>query len=701
MALTYRLITGSALSHRQLDDNFNQVIYSASLTSSDGTFTDTIKFYQGQTTSSGSNSFYHSDFTMEVNAVTASYALYAVSASHEIITETFSTTATSASHAVIADSSLSALTATSATSASHSERADFSDTANSATTATSATSASHSERADFSDTANSATTATTASYITDTFISASAVRSLFGSGGGTDDRVDGLLLESGSVKTRLNTIEAATSSYLTAEADTLATVTGRGAATSTALDLNGGINVEGVNIDGAGAKGYLYVAGNAATTDPTNVQGIALAYNDDGGNRASMLYYNPGAVSPASNSVYYFGIENEYLNSENSNARTSSLNLKMYGNGMIDLVGDYPTIGNSKWRLPVTSGSSGQVLKYPSSGILLEWADDTGGGGSSFTFGDLSGSGLISGSDQLGDLGYLPTSSLNDFLTGSGFLLTSSLGDRIGDLGLGLISGSGYLLTSSLGDKIGELGLGLLSGSDQLDRLGFLDRTASRLDLDDYLTGSLGEIIKNSTLTLVSGSGQLPDLITRLGLGVLSGSGQIGALGYLSSSAGFISASGQIGALGYLNNSNGFISSSGQITYGDISAIPGGLVSGSGQISFGDILGKPGGLFSGSFGDLGGKPVGLFSGSFGDLAPTGLLSGSGQVSYGGIGGKPANLISGSGQVSALGFLSGLSTGILSGSGQIDELGFLNRTASRLDINDYLTGSLAGIIGNST
>ena len=32
-------------------------------------------------------------------------------------------------------------------------------------------------------------------------------------GGGTDDRVDGLLLESGSVKLRLNTIEAATSSY--------------------------------------------------------------------------------------------------------------------------------------------------------------------------------------------------------------------------------------------------------------------------------------------------------------------------------------------------------------------------------------------------------------------------------------------------------------------------------------------------------
>ena len=55
---------------------------------------------------------------------------------------------------------------------------------------------------------------------------------------------------------------------------TLATVCGRASTTGTSITMNG-----------SGANGYLYVTGNAATTAPTNVQGLAFAYNNSGGSR--------------------------------------------------------------------------------------------------------------------------------------------------------------------------------------------------------------------------------------------------------------------------------------------------------------------------------------------------------------------------------------------------------------------------------
>ena len=132
-------------------------------------------------------------------AITASYAQYAVSASHEIVHELSSSyaetasfanfattagTATSATTAISASFSVTAGTATSATtttSASHALFANQAGTATSATSATTATSASH---ALFANQAGTATTATTASYISPTFISASAAASGFGGGGG-------------------------------------------------------------------------------------------------------------------------------------------------------------------------------------------------------------------------------------------------------------------------------------------------------------------------------------------------------------------------------------------------------------------------------------------------------------------------------------------------------------------------------------
>ena len=92
------------------------------------------------------------DQTSSMTVATASYALYAISASHEIITEL------SSSHAVQADS---------------------------------------------------------ASFISDTFISASAVRSGFGAGGGSSTDISALNTFTGSIQTEVTTLTAATSSYLT------------------------------------------------------------------------------------------------------------------------------------------------------------------------------------------------------------------------------------------------------------------------------------------------------------------------------------------------------------------------------------------------------------------------------------------------------------------------------------------------------
>ena len=95
------------------------------------------------------------DQTSSMSVATASYALYAVSASYEIVTEL------SSSHAVNAD---------------------------------------------------------TASFISDTFISASAARSGFGVGGGSTD-VSALNTFTGSIQTQVDSLTAETSSYLTS-ADT-------------------------------------------------------------------------------------------------------------------------------------------------------------------------------------------------------------------------------------------------------------------------------------------------------------------------------------------------------------------------------------------------------------------------------------------------------------------------------------------------
>ena len=190
-----------------------------------------------------------------------------------------------------------------------------------------------------------------------------------------------MLLPAGSSSTLVSNVSTSTltnksgnismwtndSGYITSysETDTLATVCGRGSTTGTSITMNG-----------SGASGYLYVAGNAASASPTNSQGMAFAYNNSGGSRENEIYFNPGIVTPAENATYYFALINEYLNSSSGNARVTDTLVKLYGNGHMDLTGptSTATIANTFWRMPtVAAPNTGYYLSKASGSNNLVW----------------------------------------------------------------------------------------------------------------------------------------------------------------------------------------------------------------------------------------------------------------------------------------------------------------------------------------
>jgi len=78
--------------------------------------------------------------------------------------------------------------------------------------------------------------------------------------------------------------------YLTAEIDTLATVTGRSATTTTDTTFNSNLTV-------GGASKWLYVVPNAQGSAPTHAHGLALGWNysSSGGSRESQIIFAPGS----------------------------------------------------------------------------------------------------------------------------------------------------------------------------------------------------------------------------------------------------------------------------------------------------------------------------------------------------------------------------------------------------------------------
>jgi hypothetical protein len=223
-----------------------------------------------------------------------------------------------------------------------------------------------------------------------------------------------MLLPAGSSSTLVSNVSTSTltnksgnismwtndSGYLTSytEADTLQSVTARGDTTNQRILMNG-----------SGSDAYLYVAGNAATTAPTNDQGMAFVYNNSGGSRENEIYFNPGIVTPAENATYYFALINEYLNSSSSNARVTDTLFKLYGNGNLELTGPTATstIANTFWRMPKTAApGTGYYLSKASGSINLVWtAPPTTGDITSVTAGTGMTGGGTSGGVTLNVIG--------------------------------------------------------------------------------------------------------------------------------------------------------------------------------------------------------------------------------------------------------------------------------------------------------
>ena len=83
--------------------------------------------------------------------------------------------------------------------------------------------------------------------------------------------------------------------YLTSysETDTLATVTGRGASTTTDTTFNSHLTI-------ASAGHWLYIVPNTANTNPTHVHGMAMGWNYSGGSRESNIIFAAGSDANAS-----------------------------------------------------------------------------------------------------------------------------------------------------------------------------------------------------------------------------------------------------------------------------------------------------------------------------------------------------------------------------------------------------------------
>ena len=156
------------------------------------------------------------------------------------------------------------------------------------------------------------------------------------------------------------------------EADTLQSVTTRGATSNQAITLSNNLLINGtsvgsVTLAGTGVGGYLYVTGNAGlggVTIPSHSQGIALAYNNSAGQRESELFWNTGGGSntPAINNVSYFGIYNEFIDSTAGNARVTNNQVKLYGTGSLELTRPNAGLITPHFSSPIVAGAQNSLL---------------------------------------------------------------------------------------------------------------------------------------------------------------------------------------------------------------------------------------------------------------------------------------------------------------------------------------------------
>ena len=405
--------------------------------------------------------------TGSMSVATASYALYAISASYEIITEL------SSSHAVQADS---------------------------------------------------------ASFISDTFISASAARSGFGVGGGTTD-ISALNTFTGSIQTQVDSLTNATSSYLTANDTSSFVLTNQtssmSVATASYIDptfISASAAASGFGSGGGSVGTLQQVTDQGNTTNVSmSIMGLEIFSNNSGEN----LFFGGEVVGNVSSK----GDRNTVI------GMSASYGGNPFGSSLVQ---DNTIIGanamSNVWKSARTT-----ILGASAFGSFRSGSDNTIIGQNAADF-IVTGSrnvaiGTLSG---LGPNGYQSGTTNNSIFIGYGAL---NYGDNTVTIGNDEITDNYFTgnLTGSIADVfISEWG----SISASLASLSI--NTGSFISSAD--TASFILVSQTSSMSVATASYIDPTFISASAAASGFGSGGGG-----STPAGTISGSQQIADLGYIN----------------------------------------------------------------------------------------------------------------------------------------------------
>jgi hypothetical protein len=167
------------------------------------------------------------------------------------------------------------------------------------------------------------------------------------------------------------------------EADTLQTVTARGATTAVASTFSGGLTSSGIlTCNGAGANAYSYFTGNGGGAIPPSsfTHGMTQVWNNSSGSREWETFWATGADiegdpavpadGHAANAISYMSGYNRYAGASTSGTPVDTRMYKWYGNGELEILdmstlpggNARPTVSTPYITLPLSAGTNNSML---------------------------------------------------------------------------------------------------------------------------------------------------------------------------------------------------------------------------------------------------------------------------------------------------------------------------------------------------